>query len=118
MKASELFDILTDETRRKLILLLLDKGEQCVCNLYGPLNISQPKASRHLAVMREAGLVLARREGVWMHYRLNPQMPLWCYRILEAMRDGCPELSSDPREQGCSLAAPLANEPTTEEETP
>jgi len=50
--------------------------------------MSQPKASRHLAVLREAKLVITRRNGKWMHYRINPDMPLWCYRILEAMRDG------------------------------
>jgi ArsR family transcriptional regulator, arsenate/arsenite/antimonite-responsive transcriptional repressor len=91
MDAASLFNILSDESRRAILLLLLRGGEQCVCNLYAPLNMSQPKASRHLAVMREAGLVVARREGKWIHYRLNPAMPLWCYRILEAMRDGCPE---------------------------
>lgn len=88
MDTPALFDILSDANRRDLLLLLLRGGEQCVCNLYTPLNMSQPKASRHLAVMREAGLVTARREGKWMHYRLNPQMPLWCYRILEAMGEG------------------------------
>jgi len=92
MNASSLFDILSDESRRQIILLLIRDGEQCVCNLYGFLNMTQPKASRHLAVMRESGLVVARRDGKWIHYRLNPHLPLWCYRILEAMRDGCPPL--------------------------
>ncbi len=102
METQRLFDILSDESRRNLLLMLMRDDEQCVCNLYGPLNIPQPKASRHLAVMREAGLVVARRDGVWMHYRLNPQLPLWCYRVLEAMRDGSPE----PPRAGCEGACP------------
>lgn len=86
-------------------MLLFSGGEHCVCHLYGALNISQPKASRHLAVMREAGLVTARREGKWMHYRLNPRMPLWCYRILEAMRDGYPEAGAPGA--ACQIPDPL-----------
>ncbi len=107
MDATLLFDILADESRRKLILLLFNGGEQCVCHLYTALNIPQPKASRHLAVMREAGLVTARREGKWMHYRLNPQMPLWCYRVLEAMRDGYPEVEAP----GAACETPHTLEP-------
>lgn len=108
MDASLLFDILADESRRKLLLLLLSGGEQCVCNLYTSLNISQPKVSRHLAVMREAGLVNARREGKWVHYRLNPQMPLWCFRILEAMRDGSPPVeASEPTCEPLSPQSPI-----------
>jgi ArsR family transcriptional regulator, arsenate/arsenite/antimonite-responsive transcriptional repressor len=101
MDAHTLFDILSDENRRSILLLLLRHGEQCVCNLYTPLDMSQPKASRHLAVMREAGLVIARRDGKWMHYRLNPQMPLWCYRILEAMRDGMNEVENEVLSTEC-----------------
>jgi ArsR family transcriptional regulator, arsenate/arsenite/antimonite-responsive transcriptional repressor len=100
MDVPSLFDILADKIRRDLLLLLLREGEQCVCNLYTELNMSQPKTSRHLAAMREAGLVTARRDGKWMHYRLNPEMPLWCYRILEAMRDGTPEATTNGRGAG------------------
>jgi len=109
MDANLLFDILADESRRKLLILLLRDGERCVCDLYTALNMAQPKASRHLAVMREAGLVTARRDGKWMHYRLNPEMPLWCYRILEAMRDGCPE---PPALGAAACASATTLEPT------
>jgi len=64
-----LFQALADPTRLRIIGLLLD-GEVCVCDLHASLDISQPKASRHLAALRRAGLVAARRDGLWMHYRL------------------------------------------------
>lgn len=95
MRAQPLFDALSDENRRAILTMLMRQGELCVCNIYSLLNMSQPKASRHLAVLRDADLVVARRDGKWMHYRLNPEMPLWSYRLLEAMRDGIPDWRSD-----------------------
>jgi ArsR family transcriptional regulator len=64
-----LFKALADATRLRILGLLL-AGEVCVCDIHDTLAIPQPKASRHLAYLRKAGLVHARREGLWMHYRL------------------------------------------------
>ena len=64
-----LFQALGDPTRLRIIGLLLG-GEVCVCDIHESLRITQPKASRHLAYLRRAGLVEARREGLWVHYRL------------------------------------------------
>ncbi|HWK11761.1 MAG TPA: metalloregulator ArsR/SmtB family transcription factor [Vicinamibacterales bacterium] len=64
-----LFKALGDATRLR-ILGLLSAGEVCVCDIHETLGIPQPKASRHLAYLRKAGLVDVRREGLWMHYRL------------------------------------------------
>lgn len=61
---------LADATRLRILGLLL-AGEVCVCHIHETLKIPQPKASRHLAYLRRAGLVDARREGLWMHYRLT-----------------------------------------------
>ncbi len=63
------FKALADATRLR-ILALLTTGEVCVCNVHDTLRISQPKASRHLAYLRKAGLVDTRRDGLWIHYRL------------------------------------------------
>jgi ArsR family transcriptional regulator len=60
---------LADETRLRILALLGD-GEVCVCHLQGSLRLPQPTISRHLAYLRRSRLVEARREGVWMHYRL------------------------------------------------
>ena len=64
-----LFSALADRTRLRLINLLGD-SEVCVCFLVEILKTSQPKISRHLAYLRQARVVVARREGKWMHYRL------------------------------------------------
>src|SRR5579862_1337185 len=61
---------LSDETRLRL-LSLIKNGEVCVCHLQSVLSTNQPKISRHLAYLRKAGLVEARRDGKWMHYRLK-----------------------------------------------
>src|SRR4051812_10345924 len=63
------FKALADSTRLRILGLLLS-GEVCVCHINEALKIPQPKASRHLAYLRRAKLVEARREGTWMHYRL------------------------------------------------
>jgi ArsR family transcriptional regulator, arsenate/arsenite/antimonite-responsive transcriptional repressor len=64
-----LFKALADPTRLRILGLLLT-GEVCVCHIHESLRIPQPKASRHLAYLRRAGLVDTRRDGLWIHYRL------------------------------------------------
>lgn len=64
-----LFRALADRTRLRLLNLIAGK-EICVCYFVEILKISQPKISRHLAYLRHAGIVAARRQGRWMHYRL------------------------------------------------
>ena len=77
-----LFKALADATRLRILGLLLT-GEVCVCHIHESLKISQPKASRHLAYLRRAGLVAARREGKWMHYRLTAPADSQQARVLE-----------------------------------
>lgn len=62
---------LADPTRLR-ILALLSEDEICVCHIHASLDVPQPTASRHLAYLRKSGLVEARRDGSWMHYRLAP----------------------------------------------
>ena len=64
-----LFKALADHTRLRLINLIGD-DEVCVCFFVEILKTNQPKISRHLAYLRRAGIVTARREGIWMHYRI------------------------------------------------
>jgi len=65
-----LFQALADRTRLRLLNLIAD-SEVCVCFFVEVMNEPQPKISRHLAVLRHAGLVAARRDGKWMHYRMT-----------------------------------------------
>lgn len=82
MTAAEFFSVLADPTRLRCLLLLAQEGELCVCELTHSLDESQPKISRHLATLREAGMVNDRREGLWIHYRINPKLPPWAQEIL------------------------------------
>ncbi|WP_305043992.1 ArsR/SmtB family transcription factor [Geoalkalibacter sp.] len=68
---ARLFKALADETRLR-ILALLTRGELCVCDLMSILDLPQSTVSRHLAYLRNAGLVVDRRQGVWMYYQLAP----------------------------------------------
>jgi ArsR family transcriptional regulator len=65
-----IFKVLSDPIRLKLAVLLAIRGETCVCELEIALNEPQFKISRHLGIMRKGGIVEARREGTWMHYKL------------------------------------------------
>ena len=79
----QLFKILADETRLGIVLLLSELGELCVCDLCTALDQSQPKISRHLALLRESGLLLDRKQGKWVHYRLSPHIPSWAAQVIE-----------------------------------
>ena len=71
-----LFKAMADQTRLR-ILALLSGGEVCVCDIHETLGIPQPRASRHLAYLRRTGLVLDRKEGLWVYYRLaDPDDPV------------------------------------------
>src|SRR6266571_4993206 len=86
----DLFKALADRTRLRLISLIGD-SEVCVCYLVEILKISQPKISRHLAYLRRAKIVTARREGKWMHYRLAEPPDAHAARIFHEMRDSLAE---------------------------
>jgi ArsR family transcriptional regulator len=68
---AQLFKSLADETRLKILWLLMAREELCVCDIMGVLSITQSKASRHLRYLYHLGWVTDRRAGVWMNYRLS-----------------------------------------------
>ena len=70
MSLDKLFRAFADPTRLRL-LNLMSKQEICVCYFTEVIGAPQPKISRHLAYLRKAGIVAARRDGKWMHYRLT-----------------------------------------------
>lgn len=61
-----------EETRLRVLYLLARHGELCVCDIHHTLDVPQSRASRHLRTLREAGLVVDRRAGMWTHYALVP----------------------------------------------
>jgi len=70
LEEAALFKVLADPTRLRLAALLVIRGETCVCMLAEALDEQDFKVSRHLGIMRSAGMVEARREGTWMYYKL------------------------------------------------
>jgi ArsR family transcriptional regulator len=66
---TRVYAALADPTRLRILSLLGD-GEICVCHIHASLDVPQPTASRHLAYLKKSGLVEARRDGIWMHYRM------------------------------------------------
>lgn len=78
-----LFAALANESRLRCLLLLSAHLELCVCELTQALGLSQPHVSRHLAQLRAAGLVADRREGIWVYYRISPELPPWVVQVLE-----------------------------------
>ena len=113
----DLFKALADETRLR-ILSLLSGGELCVCEITKVLDIGQPKASRHLAVLRQAELVVDRREGMWMYYSLaEPQgeTQRWIVAWLGSARRELPQAAADldalrRLQRGGGLCGPLCAE--------
>lgn len=83
----ELLALLADETRLRALVLLARNDELCVCELTSALDVVQPKVSRHLAALREAGVVLDRRSGQWVYYRIDPGLPAADRRLLDAAVD-------------------------------
>jgi ArsR family transcriptional regulator, arsenate/arsenite/antimonite-responsive transcriptional repressor len=97
-----MFRAFSDRTRLR-ILNLLRPGELCVCDIVAVLDLPQPKISRHLAYLRRAGLVVGRKNGLWMHYTLAPAKNEFHRKLIECL--GCcfgdvPELATDAKRLG------------------
>ena len=82
---ADTFKALSDETRLQMMALLLENDELCVCDFVEALGLTQSKASRHLRYLYNTGLVKDRREGVWIHYRLAPDLSPESKALVEAL---------------------------------
>lgn len=112
-----LFKALADATRLRILGLLLT-GEVCVCHIHESLKIPQPKASRHLAYLRKAGLVDTRRDGLWVHYRMASLADPVLHAIAGAVRHALThsdvvKKDADRLEKrtGCCLPGPERSRP-------
>lgn len=83
MTPAQFFKCLSDDTRCKVLLLVMAENELCVCELTHALNDSQPKVSRHLAQLRSCGLLVDRRQGQWVYYSIKPAPGEWTRQLLE-----------------------------------
>jgi ArsR family transcriptional regulator len=88
MEQIEIFRLLGDETRLRALALMAAEGELCVCELVAGLGLSQPKISRHLAALRDAGLVDGRRDAQWVFYRISESLSGWKSQVIAAALAG------------------------------
>ena len=80
------FKALSDGTRLRILNILLER-ECCVCEVMQVLGISQPSASRHLSILHDAGLLKAKKQGIWMNYAVDPgDMPAYAQEIIKGVR--------------------------------
>jgi ArsR family transcriptional regulator len=92
-----MFRAFSDRTRLR-ILHMLRGGELCVCDIVSVLRVPQPKASRHLSYLRKAGLVTARKEGLWSYYTLAPAKSAFHEKLLDCLAccfGSVPEFAKD-----------------------
>jgi ArsR family transcriptional regulator len=82
MEPVQFYKCLADETRLKSLLLIEKEQELCVCELMAALEESQPKISRHLAQLRKYGLLTDKRQGQWVFYSINSELPEWAKTVL------------------------------------
>lgn len=80
--AHTFFSALGNDIRLRCLVLMQLQGELCVCELTHALDLSQPMISRHLALLREIGLVEARRAGQWMYYTIHPELDAWAKKVI------------------------------------
>ncbi|CRI65990.1 Regulatory protein ArsR [Thiocapsa sp. KS1] len=87
IQPTDFFAALAHETRLRCLILLMRHPELCVCELTHAIGAVQPHVSRHLAQLRELGLVTDRREGLWIFYRVSPVLPDWVAAVLRETFD-------------------------------
>jgi ArsR family transcriptional regulator len=104
-----LFSALAHDTRLRCLLLLLEHDELCVCELTKAIGAAQPHMSRHLGQLREAGLVTDRREGLWIYYRINPELPAWVTNLLGEAATGVRDV--EPFVNDLAALAAMPNRP-------
>lgn len=78
----QFYKCLADDTRLKAMLLISHQEELCVCELVVALELSQPKVSRHLAQLRQCGLLSGRKQNQWVYYSINKALPEWAKNVL------------------------------------
>ncbi|MDP5253068.1 MULTISPECIES: metalloregulator ArsR/SmtB family transcription factor [unclassified Vibrio] len=107
------YKCLADDTRLRCMLLIHSQQELCVCELVEAMQMSQPKISRHLAQLRQCGLLSDRRQGQWVFYSLNEGLPNWARQVIAQTAEGqgdffgsdlekLAQMKSRPERQTCS----------------
>ncbi|MEA1987896.1 MAG: metalloregulator ArsR/SmtB family transcription factor [Pseudomonadota bacterium] len=101
---SQTFKALSDPIRLRIVYLLLEKESLCVCEVVETLDLSQSTVSRHLAYLKNSGLVRSWREGIWMHYALQKEI-LQIIKLskLKLALEETAEISGDKQKLECDV---------------
>ena len=109
-KISLIFQSLDDSTRLRILALLLEEDELCVCDLVAVLQLPQSTVSRQLSLLKNAGWLKDRREGVWIHYSINRSLGAIQQFLVPVLRNFLPVTEAAVkdleklRSQGCGCA--------------
>ena len=87
------FAVLANATRLRSLMLLFKHGGLCVFDLNEVIGTAQPNISQNLAQMRDTGLPTDRRQGLWVYYQINPDVPTWATDVLQAVASGTSDLN-------------------------
>ena len=85
MLPHQFFKMLSDETRLRCLILIAREDQISVGELCVALDQSQPKISRHLAILRQSGVLLDQREGQWVYYKVNSELPGWMRKVIAGL---------------------------------
>ncbi len=86
MLPHQFFKLLSDETRFRCLVLIAREKRLCVCELTHALQESQPKVSRHLAQLRQSGVLVDERQGQWVYYSISDQLPGWLNKVIDGLK--------------------------------
>ncbi len=105
----EVHKALADETRVRIVRVLMELGELCVCDVETGLALSQSRASRHMTQLRQAGILEDRRDGPWVYYRVAEPLSPVAGAALEALREATrrdPQVRQDVKATRASRRSP------------
>ena len=109
MDVPQFFKALSAPTRLRCLSLLLQQGELCVCELTHAIALPQPKISHHLGALRKARLVADHKEGLWIYYRIHPDLPGWVSEVLQSTVNGVAQ--EEPFSSDALALAEMPNRP-------
>ena len=106
LQADDFYSALSHPMRLRAVILIKQMDELCVCELTHALDLAQPVISRHLAQLKEAGLLLARKQGLWVYYRINDALPGWAHDVIQTTQDGIADSSPyhDDKQALCTMS--------------
>ncbi len=97
MDIPKILAAMAEPTRLGAMQVVCDDGEHCVCELMARLETSQSRMSRHMKALKDAGLVIDRRDAQWVRYRMNPDLPADIRQIVDAVLSAARNAAENPK---------------------